>query len=135
MIVRLSASVMVQHRKSTTVCQLSPVKHHPFRTETSLHPQLLMLPFHGIDDIATKEHFHLSEAILKKLRLLNLHLVPKEVHQQVIHRLEEFHVVQMDHISVHPIRKQMIADGTRTTEKRIVQNLEELGRMSLFGPI
>ena len=112
MIVGLSASVMVEHRKSATVRQLSSVNHHPFRTQTPLHPQLLMLPFHGIDHIATQEHFHLSEAILEELRLLNLHLVPKEVHQQVIHRLEEFHVVQVDHISVHPICKQVIADGT-----------------------
>ena len=71
-----------------------------------------MLPFERIDDIATEEHLHLGEAILEKLRLLDLHLVPKEVHEEVGDRLEEFHVVQEDHIPVHPVREEVIAHGT-----------------------
>ena len=38
-----------------------------------------MLSLDSVDHIATKKHFHFSEAILEELSLLYLHLVSKEI--------------------------------------------------------
>lgn len=73
----LLAHVVGEHRVAPGV--VLSLDHDPFRTQTAMDPQVLVLALDKGDHVAAEEHLHLGVAVLEKLVLKDLRLVPEKV--------------------------------------------------------
>ena len=70
--------------------------------------------------------------IKDKTRIGQSHL---DTYKDVEDRFEKLEVVEVDNVAVDPIGIKVVSDGVRAPKERVVKDLQELGRVSLFGPI
>lgn len=94
-----------------------------------------MLLFDKVNYISTKKHFGLCVAILEELLKGDVGFVVEKSAEHVKNSLHEFTVIQVNHIGVDSIIKNVLLYCCRHTEECVVDDLEELCRMSLFGVV
>jgi len=114
---------------------LSTVDMRSRCTQTPLNSESLVLLFDKFDYICTKEHFGLCVAILEELFKGDVGLVVEKSAEHVKNSLHKFTVIQVDHIGVDSIIENVLFYCCGHTEECVVDDLEELCRMSLFGVV
>lgn len=79
----------IAHNLSVTASRHLFLAQHAFRTQTPLHPQLLLHPLHQTNGITAQQHLDLSVAILEKLIISQIGPITEHIHKNLQARFQE----------------------------------------------